>query len=174
LGPWHDAVRGRAPDWGRGDLDAPPDGADAVLDAGQARARRHGSLVKATPGVADGERQLVRLAFQPDRHGGVRAGVLGGVLDQLEAAEVDRDLDPWFAEADTGRRDADRDRAVRGLGPERLGESALGQERRRDAVRDPAQLRADGDRVLAQCGERRREIRRALRRPLLRQAEPDL
>jgi hypothetical protein len=75
----------------------------------------------------DVEGQLVRLAFQPDRDGGARAGVLGRVLDQLEAAEVDRDLNAWLAKADAGRRDADRDRAVRGFGPERLGDSARGQ-----------------------------------------------
>src|SRR5688572_22447074 len=97
--PWDDAGRGRAAAWAAADLDPPSDGVDAIRDAGQARASRRGSVVEAAPGVVDVERQFVSLACQVDRQGGAWSGVLGRVLDQLEAAEVDSDLDVWFAEA---------------------------------------------------------------------------
>ncbi len=75
-----------------------------------------------------------------DRHRRPLAGVLARVLQRLEAAEVHGRLHLLRVAADTVGLDAGRQRGAAGRGAERLGEPAVHEQRRVDAVREVAQL----------------------------------
>ena len=78
-------------------------------------------------------------------------GVLGGVLQRLEAAEVHRRLHLARVAPDAVGVDAHGQRAAVGGRPERLGEAGVHEQRRVDAVGQVAQLL---DRVLHGVAER--------------------
>ena len=138
-----DAGDGRARARRRQDLDSPSDG--SMRSWMPARpAPRVGSRVEAASGVVDAERQLVAFAPQADRHGGAAAGVLGRVLDGLEAAEVDGDLDLGCAAADAAGGDPDRDRRCARTRPSaRPSSPCVASSGGETPLRDAPQLVAD-------------------------------
>ena len=68
--------------------------------------------------------------------------VLGDVLERFQAAEVDGHLDVLRVTTDATAHLSGHGRAARG-GPERLGDAALGQQRRIDPARERADLVQD-------------------------------
>src|SRR5215472_5230125 len=83
--------------------------------------------------VAYSEQQTAGLLPEPDRHCRLR-GVLGGVLQRLQAAEIDRGLNVGRVPADASRGDDDRERAPASCCLERAGQAAVGEQRRIDTV----------------------------------------
>ncbi len=83
--------------------------------------------------------------------------MLGRVLERLEAAEVDGGFDLGVVATDTVELDVDAERAPVGGGPQRLGQSAVDEERRVDAVGEVPQL-LDG--VLHAPGQHLEHLRR--------------
>src|SRR3954454_7680521 len=75
------------------DLDMTPDGGEPVGEVGEAGARSGRGRVESRAVVLDGEpRPAVHLA-ETHADAGATAGVLGGVLQAFDAAEVDGRLD---------------------------------------------------------------------------------
>ena len=95
--------------------------------------------VEARSVVADREQQPPGLLPDPHRHPRLRC-VLGGVLQRLQAAEVDRRLDLGRVPPDAVGAHGDGQRAAVARGPERLSQPAVDEQRRVDAVRQLAQL----------------------------------
>ena len=89
-------MRGR-----RGDGDLAAERADAVAHVGQAAAGLTAVGVETGTAVADREAQTPAALMQMDGDGSARAGVFGGVLQRLQAGEVDGllDLGPLPAQA---------------------------------------------------------------------------
>src|SRR4029453_14733279 len=102
----------------------------ARADLQRAAQRRHaiGEVVEARPaaavegieadaGVLAGEAQTAAVLAELHDGGRAAAGVLGRVLQALDAAEVDRRLELLGVPADVGSVDADRDGRIGGGGP---------------------------------------------------------
>ena len=106
--------------------------------------------VEAGPVVGDGEQQAARFLPQLHRDMCLRR-VLGGILQGLEAAEVDGSLDLGGEPSlDLGLQ-ADVERTAIGSRSQRLDHATVAQQRRVDAVGEVAQLL---DRVLHVGGQR--------------------
>ena len=123
------------------DLEPAVEGVEPVVHVAQADAVVRRGRVEARAVVAHLEAQLAAGLAQADRDAGPGPGVLGRVLQRLEAAVVDGGLD---RPAGSGRCRRRRRRPRR---PERVAttferadDAGLGQRRRVDAVGEPAQL----------------------------------
>jgi hypothetical protein len=106
---------------------------DAVGEVHQARPRADPAGIEPDAGIVHRERDLVRIADQADPDGGRGPAVLDGVLERLEAAEVDGSLEPRLVAAEPDGFDRDLARRVVRDGPERL-DHAVAQEQPRAAV----------------------------------------
>ena len=95
-----------------------------------------------------------------NRHGRAVAGVLRGVLQRFEAAEVDRRLDVGRIATEPLCLDAGRNRRAEGRRRERVREPAILEERRVDTVREIAKL---VQRLLDLVVQAREELLRLLR-----------
>ena len=93
----------------------------------------HPAGIEPDAGVVDRERDLVRLADEADPDGGRGAAVLDGVLEGLQAAEVDGSLELRLVAAEPDGFDRDLARRVVRDGPERL-DDAVAEEQLRAAV----------------------------------------
>ncbi len=101
--------------------------------------------VEAGAVVADLESEHTVGLDDRDRRSCVLAGVLAGVLERLEGAEVDGGLDVVAVTSDIDEIDGRRERGSAGRRRERVGEPARHEQRREDAVGERPEL---GDRRL--------------------------
>ena len=106
---------------------------DAVGEVHQARPGAHPAGIEPDAGIVDRERDLVRLADEADPDRGRGPGVLDGVLEGLEAAEVDGSLELRLVAAEPDGFDRDLARRVVRDGPERF-DDAVAEEQLRAAV----------------------------------------
>ena len=122
------------------DAERPSSCRHAIREVGEAGSAHHGGRIEARPVVLDAEADTPVRHAEPDRDGRSVAGVLGGVLEALETAEVDGVLDSLGVAADPGVVDADGDRRAARHPGEREGDPALREGLRVDAARHGAQL----------------------------------
>jgi FtsX-like permease family len=125
--------------WGGIPADGAADRAEAVGHVHVAVAGVGASRVEAGAVVAHAEQQAAGLFPQPDLD--LRAaGVLGRVLQRLQAAEVHGGLDLKAVPAEARRGHGDRQGRAAAGGAQRLAEPAVGEQRRVDAVGEVAQF----------------------------------
>ena len=130
---------GGAASGGGVDAELAADGGDPVGHVGQPGSAGAGAG-DAGAVVGDLADQLAGVVAQGDGDAGVVPGVFGGVVQRLQAAEVDRCFDRGRVAGGDAGVDGDRPRAAGGRGGERGGQPEVGQRRGVDAVGQAAQV----------------------------------
>ena len=119
---------------------APPTAESRSVEVREARAALDARGLEALTVVLDAEAQLAVGVGEPDAGGRPGPGVLGRVLQRLEAAEVHGQLDRPGVTAQALVRDAHRDRRVLHRRAQCGGEAVLREHLRVDTARDALQL----------------------------------
>ena len=115
-------------------------GAGAIAHVRQAAGLRHVCIREPAPVVADVEDQVCVDLAHLDRRVGCLAGVLGGVLERLEAAEVHSGLDLGRIAAQAGDVERRFDGSAAAGPRERIAQPAIDQQRRIDPAHQRAEL----------------------------------